>query len=126
LIGVTLPLLLPSPSLVGDYFDIEVMFELRRLLIATTGFTKFKSSFVSICYYSFLLGVRNVAEKGLEKVEGSKVVFSGDAYWCSLWLVGAFFVKVYDGFQGIVLRPAAEGGLLKSKVFTSAAYSSCF
>jgi hypothetical protein len=94
--------------------------------MATTGFTKFKSSLVSICcYYSFLLGVRNVAEKGLEKVEGSKVLFSGDAY-CSLWLAGAFFVKVYAGFHGIVLRPAAEGGLLKSKVFTSAAYSSCF
>jgi hypothetical protein len=75
-----LPLLLPRPSLVGDYLDIEVMFELRRLLIATTGFTKFKSSLVSIYYYSFLLGVRIVAEKGLEKVEGSKVLFSGDAY----------------------------------------------
>jgi hypothetical protein len=125
LIGVTLPLLLPRTSLVGDYLDIEVMFEPRRLLIATTGFTKFKSSLVSICCYSFLLGVRNVAEKGFEKVEGSKVVFSGDVY-CSLWLVGAFFVKVYDGFQGSVLKPAADGGLLKSKVFTSAAYSSCF
>jgi hypothetical protein len=101
------------------------MFELRRLLMATTGFTKFKSSLVSICYYSFLLGVRIVAEKGLEKVEGSKVLLSGDAY-CSLWMFGAFFVKVYDGFHGIVPRPAAEGGLLKSKVFTSAAYSSCF
>ena len=59
-----LPLLLPIPSLVGDCLPIVRTLELRRLLIATVGFTKFKSSFKSYC--SFLLGVRIVAVKGFE------------------------------------------------------------
>ncbi len=123
MIGVTLPLLLPRPSLVGDYLPIVVTLELLLLLIATTGLTKFKSSLVSCCYCccSFLLGVRIVAEKGLEKVEGSIVFLSGDEVYCSRTVFTvAFLVKVYDGFQGIVPRPAADGGLLKSKVFSSA------
>lgn len=121
MIGVTLPLLLPRLSLEGDYLPIVVTLELLLLLIATTGFTKFKSSLVSCyCCCSFLLGVRIVAEKGLEKVEGSIVFLSGDEVYCSRTVfTAAFLVKVYDGFQGIVPRPAADGGLLKSKVFSS-------
>ena len=122
-----LPLLLGRTSLVGDCFDMVVMLELRRLLMATTGFTKFKSSLVSCCYCScsFLLGVLIVAEKGLERVEGGRKVFLRGDIYCSrtnvCWLLfTAFFVKVQEGFQGLEPRPAAEGGLLKSKVFTSA------
>ena len=97
-----LPLLLGRTSLVGDCLDIEVMLELLRLLMATTGFTKFKSSLVSCCYCScsFLLGVRIVAEKGLERVEGGrKVLFLIGDFYCSrtnvCWLLFiAFFVKV--------------------------------